>query len=91
MTSRFKVGDKVAWTSQAKGVKTEKHGEIVAVVPACWSINGIHREIVKATGASSTWGGGMPRDHESYLVLVRQGGARKPKLYHPRVSALELD
>ncbi len=30
----FKAGDKVAWTSQAQGSWTEKHGTVVVDIPA---------------------------------------------------------
>jgi hypothetical protein len=44
------------------------------------------------SGVYSLPGGGFgnPRDHESYLVEVREG-KKKPKLYWPRVAALEKD
>lgn len=29
----FKVGDKVAWTSQSQGSWTEKHGTVIADIP----------------------------------------------------------
>ena len=74
----FKVGDKVAWTSQAAGVARTKIGEIVEVVPAH------HRPQAKMKGL------GMPRDHESYVVraVAMRNSNRSSKLYWPRANKL---
>jgi len=59
---KFKVGDKVCWSSQSGGVSKFKVGTVVAVVPAeciaqCFLPDGFQMR-----------GAGMPRNHESYLV-----------------------
>lgn len=71
-----KLGDMVQWTSQAGGCTRTKRGAIVAVVPA---------GTMPDTRKVSRYGGGMARDHESYLVKVPGKGT-----YWPRVNALEL-
>jgi len=84
--STFTVGDKVAWASQSAGTEKRKTGEVVAVLrpgedplrnPQCdpGPFCATHR-----------FGGGMPRKHESYVILVQEGNRRI--LYWPRVSAL---
>jgi hypothetical protein len=85
----MKVGDRVRWTSQAAGFLKEKRGEIVEVLPprrnpipklAKW----------QQQGCISHYGGGMTRDHESYLVKVVTSEKAKPRIYWPRVSKLVL-
>ena len=81
----FTVGSKVAWTSQAHASVVEKHGEVVAVVPAGENPNAY---IPQSSGYPQFDGGS--RKHESYLVRVRTGkdGRGVAKLYWPRVSAM---
>ena len=85
MTIKLNVGDAVTWMSQANGSATKKNGTVARVMAAGESVVGvtIPREWV------FRWGGGFPRNHESYLVLVKIG-KRKLALYWPRVSALSL-
>lgn len=87
-TMQFEAGDRVTWASQASGGWTEKTGEVVKVVPPkAYSEVG---RIAEELGARSAFGGGMPRDHESYVVKVQPGktGNAKPVLYWPVVSKL---
>lgn len=72
---RFKVGDRVAWTSGY----TNKEGEIVAAAPA-----GTHPAAVGFPKLGDT---AEPRQEESYVV---RGGVRgqRQALYWPRVNAL---
>ena len=86
----FAVGSKVAWASQAHASEVEKHGVVVAVVPEGYDVRAIARSYA---AASVQFDGDLPRNHESYLVLVKTGkdGRGKPKLYWPRVSALDED
>lgn len=87
--SNFKVGSKVKWQSSAAGSWTEKQGIVVAIIPATADVR---REIdtrVKAGTHRSNYGFGMPRDHESYLVEVRQSMKGKAILYWPVVSRLQ--
>lgn len=87
---KFKVGSKVAWVSQSAGTSKEKHGEVINVIPA-GEKPGAQLYLSRLQSYSRPGGGfGLPRDHESYLVEVREG-KRKPKLYWPRVAALEVD
>ena len=72
----MKVGDQVEWTSQAGGNTRTKRGKIVAVVPA---------GTMPDTKGVSHYGGGMARNHESYLVKVLGKGT-----YWPRAAALRL-
>lgn len=75
----FKVGDTVRWISS----NTYKVGTVTHVVP--------ERKIPLDVGVKLE--GGMPRDHESYIVRGqkehRSGSLLKPKAnYWPRVSLL---
>lgn len=75
----FKVGDMVRWTSEAGSISKTKVGEIIEVVPA--------RKWPAMKGCGG-W-----RDHESYVVRVRElhanGNVRSSRLYWPRVGHLE--
>ena len=86
---KFKKGDKVTWKSQAMGSETTKRGKIVKVLPpgvAAWEVS------ADLPNHISVSGGGMARNHESYIVFVPSPkGKRLPKMYWPRVSALSLD
>ena len=87
---KFKVGDKVWWSSQAAASRTLKSGEIVAVVPA-----GEYPFETPWLGKSKMMYGPpnmncTGRNHESYLVEVKHGDRAKPRLYWPRVSQLEI-
>lgn len=87
---KFELHQKVAWVSQSNGTRKEKHGKVIRIVPAGQ----------EALGGGTRYGAwetyivpgsiGQVRNHESYLVEVREG-KRKPKLYWPRVTALEED
>jgi hypothetical protein len=74
----FKVGDKVTWSSSDK----EKTGVIVAVIPADGYVAQVFPDIKKG---GSAWGGGLCRNHESYIVQV------KKRYYWPRVGNLRLN
>lgn len=90
-TKPRKLGDVVIWSSQASGTSSLKQGTIVAVVLPEISPNRIVREVVKRYGASdAAFGWGTARNHISYVVLVERGPTRKPKLYWPRASQLNL-
>lgn len=100
---QFKRGDKVTWKSTAGfGQWKTKSGKVVEVVAPGESISvaatrlavrlfgeGTSGIMLKAQYTLRTDFGGGPRDHESYLVAVRQGPKAKPALYWPRVSALQ--
>ena len=76
----MKIGDRVAWTSQAKGYAKKKEGIIIQVIPAQQSPFPYPKH----------YGGGSWRDHESYIVDCRKSPERKPDTYWPIVSKLVL-
>lgn len=87
------------WSSQAGGYSTDKTGTVVGVVPAdsrfglLKHLPGINADDARAVyNTGPIDGGGLPRDHESYLVAVKTGktDAAKQSLYWPRVKALRL-
>ena len=79
---KFKLNQRVAWVSQSNGTSKEKHGTVIRIVPA--------GEDPLAEVCMPGGGFGQARNHESYLVEVREG-KWKPKLYWPRVARLEAD
>jgi len=80
----FHVGDGVHWISQSFGYDRLKEGVVVAVVPA-----GAHpaAHLDPASQFCLPRDLGKPRNHESYLVHVKN----LSRLYWPRVSLLRLD
>lgn len=87
---KLAAGDTVRWTSQAAGSPTTKEGKIVRVVPA-----GAYPEMARLSQelyARSNYGGGGPRNQDSYVVLVPGGktAKAKPVLYWPNPAALKL-
>ncbi len=89
----FTLGTSVTWTSGAGGGETVKTGEVVAIVPAGSRIKEFVYSYLSAgeTNCSGLDMEGLPRNHESYLVLVPAAGKGRPKLYWPRVSKLALE
>ena len=92
------LGDKVEWTSQAGGRTKKKTGVIVAIVPArnrhrlTQCIPGLNMsQVYSKYNTGPIDGGGLSRNHESYLVEVKTGKteAAKKSLYWPRVSGLK--
>ena len=91
--SKFSVGDKVTWTSQAHGTRKTKIGEIAAVVPAgdrsgrpIYRLQDERPGKYLATHIDTNW---ATRDEESYLVAVESGNTKGTIwLYWPRVSWL---
>lgn len=61
--AKFKIGDKVCWTSSCK----DKSGEIIAIVPA-GSRSGAYGYNPKG----ALWSRELDRDHESYIIGVRK-------------------
>jgi len=79
----MKIGDRVRWISS----NTYKQGVIEAVVPA--------RRLPSDVGFPKAGGGGLSRDHETYIVrgrkLTNTGVEYGPRaVYWPRLSLLEL-
>lgn len=59
---KFKIGDKVKWTSQASGSTKEKFGEIVMIVPKKTDFLKIEKSLQKlGKKFSSKYGGGFNR------------------------------
>jgi len=84
----FTKGAVVEWKSQAAGRVKKKTGEVVAVIAPGEAFPGYRLQ--QKLDCKSAYGGGYPRDHKSYAVLVPHHGNGKPTLYWPRVSALRL-
>jgi hypothetical protein len=84
----FKIGDQVTWSSQSRGVRTTKTGMVIArILTGRLPLKAIAKLADRYT---SRYGGGMSRDHVSYLVGVDGQNGRKPELYWPLVTVLEL-
>lgn len=90
---KFKKGDIVEWESQSGGWEKKKKGTIIQVVevgdnPLSYANERFLESLYKFK--SNTLGYGMPRDHESYLVLVPGATPKQlPSIYWPRVVKLK--
>jgi len=80
----MRKGDLVKWTSQSGGFTKSKRGRIIAVVPAGMEPE---RFIPEGHKYRSSYGFGISRNHESYLVAVDGEGRG---LYWPRVRHLTV-
>jgi hypothetical protein len=91
--SKFNINDRVKWESGAgRNHEVEKVGTIVAIVPAGVDFKTIEGSLQDKHRFRRAYGGGMPRDHESYAVLGAPSDAPSyatKRLYWPRVSLLE--
>jgi hypothetical protein len=91
---KFKIGDKVRWSSQAAGSWVEKTGIIVAVLPPGVPPmknfgEGPIYDMARQHNANIQAGGLQSRTMESYIVLVAGKTPKsKSKLYWPLTSAL---
>ena len=86
----FENGEKVTWFSQAGGNTRQKTGYIYAEVPARTDAGDLIRAAEVAGTHRSTYGGGIPRNHTSYLVVVPAKTSKgKPILYWPVTSKLK--
>ncbi len=83
----FEVGDAVKWTSTSNGSTIEKRGKVIQVIEPRANP---HKQFdqLERQGYRSMWGGGCPRDHQSYIVAVGQGEGKALLIYWPRVRAL---
>lgn len=72
----FKIGDKVTWQSQSQGSWKTKVGTVARIVPPGWTPGPTVFRRLKSSG--------LPRDHESYVVLTDKSE------YWPRVNKLTL-
>lgn len=85
---RFRVGDRVRWSSSAAGTTATKNGRVVAIVGAKKSPVPKIDKLLKTEEYISRYGGGLPREEESYLVAVETGPTTKDKLYWPNANKL---
>jgi hypothetical protein len=76
MAKMFKIGDRVAWSSQAHGTWQKKVGVVERVCPPHHSPT----DIIPNCGG---W-----REHESYVIRVGARAGVKGKLYWPIASKL---
>ena len=84
INSIFLHGDEVTWTSQSQASETTKIGIVIEVIPA-----GIRPSASKYPSLYRGAGLGSARNHESYVVSVRDKDVRgRNKIYWPRVSKL---
>jgi hypothetical protein len=78
----MKIGDEVAWTSQAQGYAKKKRGVIVAIVPP----GKTPADVALPEGCAVRGPGLLGRPEESYAVRVGTSKA----LFWPRVGHLKL-
>jgi hypothetical protein len=81
---KFKLGDKVKWSSQSQGFRRDKQGVVVQVVGILERPN--HEQFQTLYRGC---GCGYGRTHESYVVNTAQPN-RAPKYYWPVASLLSL-
>jgi hypothetical protein len=87
MKNAYSNGDQVQWTSQAGGCAKTKIGAVVQIVVAGtmpdWD------GLMNKHNANARYGGGLTRNHTSYVVLVPSATGRgRPTLYWPVASGL---
>lgn len=90
---KYEMGEEVSWSSQSGGVTKTKLGKIVAVVPPRHHPRRYIEKVQKDYGGSPNYGGGGPRNHESYIVIVPSDDSpfwnrEKRKIYWPQVKRL---
>ena len=84
----FKIGDKVAWTSQSQGSWTEKHGTVIADIPAGV---GAMQHIPSGTKKSHSRVDKDISSIDRVLVAVPAGKDGKTTHYYcPRKSVLDI-
>lgn len=85
----FKVGELVEWESQANSGYTKKQGVILGIIESREPFRvAISRLKIDESKFVSKYGGGLARNHVSY-VIMKTNGDRKPQLYWPIVSKLK--
>lgn len=67
---KFQIGDQVVWVSS----NTKKIGEVTAIVPA--------GKLPREVGKPKAGGGGMHRDHESYVVRGKKLNSKNAPYGH---------
>lgn len=90
----MKVGDRVKWWSQSGSYDVVKEGAIHRIIQAGENLRRVFKleRPYRIAGYKFYWGGGLPRKHVSYLVLVDTIDGKKlkkPRLYWPRANTLE--
>lgn len=102
MNGTLKVGAKVRWSSQAGGRTVKKCGENICIVPAGKQPFTIKENDQKNYAlpdgqkipyARTRYGGGISRNHVSYIVRVPspKNPHAAETYYWPRASALQID
>src|SRR3990172_1633990 len=96
MSEKFKIHDRVKWSSQSAGRRTLKRGTVLAGVQDRQTVEDALGAVGKSLAdfALRTGEFGMVRNHTSYLVAVTrmtrgQPSKGRPVLYWPRTLHLE--
>jgi len=85
----LKVGEPVSWSSQAGGNVRHKTGFVFAEIPSKTDAGNVIRAAEQAGTHRSTYGGGIPRNHVSYVIVVPAKTSKGlPVLYWPVASNL---
>ncbi|WMN80918.1 hypothetical protein NI385_26250 (plasmid) [Vibrio parahaemolyticus] len=82
----FKVGQKVSWSSQARGAVTKKSGVVVAIKPVGIASSAYAK--ANFPNHAKMFDGNLDSRKVTLLVEVPNGNA-KPKLYLPYPSTLK--
>lgn len=88
--TEFKIGDKVAWTSQAGGRYTEKQGVVYGVIRDTPGLYNAKWDLKEADTHSLMFDGNTMLAPVMYLVEVKGGPKARPKMYLPRPKQLKL-
>lgn len=100
--SKFKIGDKVKWTSQSRGVTKTKHGVVIMTRERSLELYGEHRgdnpqiAAEARTGPAhirfdgSTWGH-MGSGNDGVLVETRTTKRAWAAIHKPNLAHVELD
>lgn len=75
---KFRIGQLVTWTSSSAGTAKKKTGVVERVCPPGHRPTDILGEKC-----------GLQRGHESYVVVVKETKAHRPRRYWPIASKLE--
>lgn len=89
---KFRVGNRVKWSSQSQGFAKKKVGKIILLVPAGEDPAKLINSRIDLSKYATDMRFGGARLHDSYLVEVPRRGEKrnqKPALYFPRVCQLK--
>jgi len=87
---KFEVGDKVTWTSQARGSATKKTGTVWAVLIDTQALWNVSKKIKEEKTHVKMFDGITMLAPTMYIVEVQAGPKAKPRLYLPRPKQLKL-